>query len=1648
MPNIELVFSTRDDSGAPLDRVFDLGLERKHESVTFDPAIEGEPAAPVQRRLVVKGTGYHLEEAEDGFRLVHPGGVQVNFQMVDLLVEPAAEGRWRVLSGQVVLSSAPAALALEKPLRLTGDGVEGTVSVAGRKLYAASWGRGDVRPLPTALEGFLPFTDEAAQASSQPTLRFDSADWTRWRRRAAATPNGWRVPVRGTLRVPLAASTLVVRPACVEWDGERLVLREGTWSEDEEDLKAGEWGKATWDADAVHLALEPSATAITGAWPEAIDFGVQTSAQPVALEPAAFESDPRHELELGETAPEAGLWLRGERGSWVELRNHGEAEPLELRAASVTNESRPATLLASTKVGAPRLEVLPDNCRGIEVVFVPHEEGWRLEKVVVVEPALRLSLPEQAYLARDLDAPRRPPHDRVGAARTAVLMSPLLLAPDDRPGVRMQLSLTASGASLQLTANPHTRLWRTYNRHWLDTPPTWATNDPDHARRPSRLRGLVGHALGAEPKLALAVGCVRPVPEEAPEGELPPPQWAPESFEDSADERPSFGLREAHLGVELWGHATNRFRTGLRHAVAALDDGYRVSSTSEPASNEEAPQLAPRKSTYVLGRYADEPRVGLRPLSKEAEYAAAAESSAWDAPVMIALSAGATELPFGLVEERWSSGELRRWGLCQELRIGPFAVRPEAREGKALSLGVSGEGGVEGRIELKLTPAGKVAKKVAGHIRVPASWFLPRETGRARWIELAGLELQNGMLQATDNHLWFGSGQDLTRIAFPHLLSAAWTAAGPSDFLVDGAPKPEEGIDVPPVEHELLPPLVVEEWILGEGPFFRVKVQGHLLKTDPRAHGSRLLITWAGRHEIEPQQLLQAGVSVKALTRAFVELERGEDTELSIVGGLLGWEAHEVFGLKPNVEPSHFPQVSVVWPAREPGDDGEPPRLELNGSWWYEHAEDRHRLDVHFLDASIELKSRNVPFEPGDGTIEVPALVRHRFPGSQHDTAYAFHRARVVWDEETPGLADLSAVVFGEERELGLPQSVAGLRARGIKGLRIDHSPPVRQSDPRKPARDGVLAALVCGPKHGVKTKITPKSPDTDVDFVGPRLSWMAGIEQLSSDPSKFRPTAAPAADGAEIRVLSGGIEALRSDVLLSTLVSVDGGSEVAWLPCPVLGELEEPAEPSAPRLWIIGARGLELLHELSGVPAQTPESELVELARRALVISGWHREAALETRAGEAVRWTLVDSPLLNRSVSLRRFAAGGKAPTASMRKEGDAVPVGPVPDRRPSPRLDAASATEAWRPRELGRSSGFVTHRAVPFEVEARQGLEPKSLAPGTPWALSPVAPTEQAGLLPALVEGVGWYPGHARPGERMGLALRAWESGEALSGGAMTAMRFPRWTESTLQIEAPRVVSEATGSTVLLSRDLEWVVRAAPGNHAVVGDPVDGVVVLRHGPGATEVHPEDPVHVWLFGKLQKLTLTLRATLPAALAAGEAPKVRVSVRHTIVVPGGDGPDTLHTEHTELELELAKLLAGHVVDFAARVNALPEKSSSRSAEVVLQLPERSEWPNGTKLEITHPEAQGDLSALEISRRAARASAPLGIVGVFRGEALLASGPEPSARWLPTQSDATGKVTWARPVRWSETGLRGELPDDDPGDVFYLEPTGAWTRSG
>ena len=104
------------------------------------------------------------------------------------------------------------------------------------------------------------------------------------------------------------------------------------------------------------------------------------------------------------------------------------------------------------------------------------------------------------------------------------------------------------------------------------------------------------------------------------------------------------------------------------------------------------------------------------------------------------------------------------------------------------------------------------------------------------------------------------------------------------------------------------------------------------------------------------------------------------------------------------------------------------------------------------------------------------------------------------------------------------------------------------------------------------------------------------------------------------------------------------------WVPAPLRGGDTPPAKhPEAPagapssaayRLWLFDGPPRMVAEWAEGSTAlHTPEEE----ARRTLARLGWTREAVLEADRGhgpEAVTWTVVDSPFLNREASIGWFA------------------------------------------------------------------------------------------------------------------------------------------------------------------------------------------------------------------------------------------------------------------------------------------------------------------------------------------------------------------------------------------------------------------------
>lgn len=1252
----------------------------------------------------------------------------------------------------------------------------------------------------------------------------------------------------------------------------------------------------------------------------------------VALELAAFDR------------PTSGLWLRGAEDSWLHLRA-SEREPWALREPSVRSESRIAHLPSAP---GTLLELLLDHSGSIRVDF-EHDDagGWKVTQVEVDEPALRLTHRDGVYLAEESSAPDRPPLERVGGAHPLTLLSPSLLwsRPGSSDGGGLRFALRAVGPKEAKLGMPggissspsghHVEAWRRPEKPIpsLDTPPSWAANDGSSMERPSRLRGLVPHRLAESAESAESISLRDGLA-------LLSGAWQPLRFADESDRR-SYALDE-DLKLEYSAAGTVVHRC----AVGSLDDLYRASTTLDTAGGLVSPDL-----TYVLGRSDPD--------------ASKLQETSWGRPVERTLAGGVR-----VVEECWEGSDgVRRWTFERNQTLAGLPLVAERWDGCTLIARPSEGSMVCGRLEI-------CEERVRGRLRVKSEKS-SQDLGKARWFDLKDVSLQNDQIVAQQSYVWHGALPDLVRSSLENPL---WIEKHDDGFKLGGVP---EGWVI---EHDLGARVVVREtvWTLPEAKTTEPKGGGHgfamkgVSPDDIRHLGSRLLIASATRHDLEqPEQLFKEGVFAKARTRVFLELERKDDGRLRVVGGMVGWEAGDLFGMKPESGDQSFPQLTLVWPINREGDRG--PVLEINGTWRCAHqydGNDKHVVSASFWDVVVRMREADDGALTLPESLRIPAIVGHQFPGPERQPAYAFQTAAV-----TDGKMDLSAVLFAESRAEGMTRASAMPR-RGLAGFLVELTAPSRNGVNRS---NGALIAMVrCGAAFSEKGTI---HVDAGEDVTGAPLSWQRGVTGVAKPherPELLRWSGTDAA----IHLIGGDAETLRAAQQLSTLTvpgrrSAEDALPSGWLPCPVLSELkpeEQAVSARQARLWIVGPERLQVLHVFDQATIEE------DVAGSVVALTGWHREAVLETWPTEGPQpiWKLVDSPLLNRSLPLRRFASGAASPVAHLADDGDYVLESAPPSEESEaakldPTLDVGSSDRKWKA-TLGASSHFVVHRAVPFERGVPQGLREGSRS-RQPWRSATVP---DGGAKPWTPSHLVWTPGVPRPGEQVAHAIET-------RGGSVVQMRFPRWDKATLEV----------GQVELRDRDLghrlvEYTYRWCADRQGVLGRSQSRV--LLHGPEAKAAHPEDPIRVWSF-------LEDNETLEVRIEGSNSCTAMIEV-------DGDSPQEVTAAND------SRLVATLKGTCTAIIRATGE---CENLEV-------SVWQNAK-----------ELAKVMLRADAPRMLSSYGFVGLCdeSGEHVLAFGPEPAAAWWPERSGEG--VRWYRRVEHVEIVHKSTKPASS---VFYIEPTG------
>lgn len=1574
---------------------------------------------------------------------------------------------------------------------LTPNGLLFETNVAGRQEVEVAVQRGFVRPTPTGLHTLLHPGGQGGDGVGIAGLRIsDAPDWRRWGDEGSSDPDGWAAALDAELELDLGEGPVLIRVRGVRWKEPVGGGTQGLFTLVE--AEEATWQDVFGEGDRARgLQMTPSTT----------DRAIWSV--------AAFADSPVVAVHEGAEGNDPGpLWLRGEGHSWVSLAGIGWASPR-------VNESR-VVRLPSGPEGTPRdeegrligfgAELLVDRSGRIEVLVGRDDEG-RLQprELRVPVPAVRLTLPQAAFVGRDLLNPGYPPHESDAVrASDAVWVSPVALGVGAGHG-RLHVSNRESEWELRTGTDVKATHFRRPARPY-DTPPEWAVNDPDAGQRPSTLRGLFRYVLKSGARLAVSKAVVG-----TSGGVL---------VAAASPERPSFGLAPDALGVELTRPTAAGEALAYRHryAVAALDGMYR--SVAERVGTEPKTSLA---ATYVENRILEEGRdkdLSLidsiqdpDPTDGEGGH----QTITWGPAEVLPLLAGDEETGSQLVVEHYrledgAQGDVRRWGVQGALAIGgvPFEPTRLRLEGERYELTLIPERGRGwlGRLTLLLQRRERgvriVTVRRSSWLRCPGSRVCvdPDQPYGPLVLEVSNLVLEGGApgelaICGRKATIWRGRTPDRSRLDLRGWCVRVFRGAvgeGTARLRLDETGESQGGLfaieanddgllERLEIEHVLPGLTLCERVIVTKEPSdssedertpparFELRTGGELVNAEINPHGHRVLVVYAAEPVRDPEgsdltrplvafatdKALgaaadgEAPVAVKALTRVFLELGRIMGSGLEVIGGMIGWDGGGVFGLEPNVEGDRFPHVTLTWPALEPSLDPADvtaerlePILELNGTWRCTHSNgdsDRHHMKVHCWDVEIPLRDRQSPFVPAETMFGV--LIEHEIQLRRGDisgdrlSGFAYHTARV---RETARL-DLSATLFVEEdRDSASRIRFIGLRRRALKGFRADLDPP-RRLRTQRDAHHPTFLVLQCGPhwQGALRDATADETGQTRLEFAPP-LNWERGANHLESgrrwtaaDPSGEGGRPSISWSGGSVGDTNGGDAVW----VWSTL-----GTDNLWLPCPIREELDMGAAIRVARIWFVGRRQLRRLYTYpQGV------SPSVEDVHRQLIRSGWHREAVLETWAVKETgasapadsasgkkeqvfvpTWNLVDSPLLNRSISLARFARDPEPMSASIPMTSDRadIPQPLSPHRIGTPPVEIEVADSGAILLKAENATSFVVSRDVPFEIDSSTPLrgrlrggrstEPFSVLTnrgenesGTAGGNDPDADD----TIPFPVSRAELYPARPRPGEEVIVGVSAMRSDplELLGGGAIRQRVERHPFSESLEPPFPlRVDSEPYGA---LSRDvIYWATSGAPPEEEIGPG---GHVVVR-AQGGSVLFAKSPFTVWAFrGENSPPAFTLKAN--GILSEGN--ETPFAVQASWILEGGH----------EMGTTLPSSEEGSGPDVSVSV---PWPESARGLRLFLQLPDKTDIGPDAAVRI---EFGSFAASLPLHPGRAAAPALSGWVGFLAGSRLVAYGPAPASGWSPYVRG--GSVRWYHHlVNW-RSGAEEAITSG-----FHLTPSG------
>jgi hypothetical protein len=578
-----------------------------------------------------------------------------------------------------------------------------------------------------------------------------------------------------------------------------------------------------------------------------------------------------------------------------------------------------------------------------------------------------------------------------------------------------------------------------------------------------------------------------------------------------------------------------------------------------------------------------------------------------------------------------------------------------------------------------------------------------------------------------------------------------------------------------------------------------------------REVGDRLYLTFASDSGLVYRNAARLcpdlDVTVVALTRLYVLLERGHDSLFVPQQGMIGYSCRSLFGADPPTSNNGGPlaQVSIVLP--QPEQPGVPPsaHLELNGLW---HADlpyvstdtpavpVAHGLDIACWDARIDLAHGAAlgQFTWGlkKGEAHFPVFIQHTLQLASQLSFCAFQTARV------------RKAAVGAEFQLDLS---------GIFALQPGRATTLVLARERRPdlvivegqagslQRESALAFLPAAlPPAGPGTPLSLKASDPNTIQAPDRFSVLESTEVVFPWASRtmrvdWTSVAALPQSLPQTAAFVQGLPLGATTQQCWTLAqNEEVAGDLAWMPSGAVSIRGIPvaAPATLPRLWVLDTHALKVLWT---APNAT-DTDNIKRARQILAAARWHESAVFEVYPLPAPQppgqlptsiWTLVPSPLLDETLELGFYTGRSVFPNTTPTPPCDltqaqlppgvfldpsdahehSIPprFGPFTGRAPTPAegaetpsfLDLDLPFEANRAGPPNRNDHIVFSvvRDVPFEVDALAtgGWQPfcNEALPLAPDTTQPTN-SQLSAQVPELGRQMRYLPYSPRPGELM--------------------------------------------------------------------------------------------------------------------------------------------------------------------------------------------------------------------------------------------------------------------------------------------------------